>query len=241
MGIRITQSQLTTRTLSNLNDQLRRLSVLQDTMSTGRRVNSPSDDPIDARRAISIQTSMDQTRQYISNLEDIAPHLSAAEAVFEESVNMFQRALELTLRAANGTFGQDQLDQNAEEINQLLEQLILSVNTETSGRRLFSGTRTLTEPFSVTRDVVTNDITAVTYQGNSGAVEIPFSEIGRIQINIPGDEAFQKSIDVFATICLPETRRISEIRASLKSILPKINPSFLSPKSAQHKTDSTTL
>jgi flagellar hook-associated protein 3 FlgL len=58
----------------------------------------------------------------------------------------------------------------------------------------------LTEPFTVTRDIVTNNITAVTYNGNSGAIEIPFSNSGRIQINIPGDEAFQASIDVFSML-----------------------------------------
>lgn len=197
MGIRITQNLLTNRTLNNLNDQLRRISRLQDMLATGRRINAPSDDPIDARRAINIQTGIDQTTQYISNLEDIDPQMRDTESVFTSMVDLIQRAQELTIRAANETLAQQQLDQSAIEIDQLLEQLVLGANQRTNGRTLFGGTRTLTDPFSVTRDPGSNRITGVTYEGNSGAIEIPFSTTGRIQINIPGDEVFQANVDMF--------------------------------------------
>jgi flagellar hook-associated protein 3 FlgL len=200
MAFRITQSLLTTRTLNNLNDQLQRLSTLQDALSTGRRVNRPSDDPIDARRAISIRTTITKTEQFISNLNDINPLLLATESVLSDMVNIFQRSKELTIRGASGTLGQSQLDQSAIEIDQLLEQLVANSNNSTNGRAIFGGTRTLSDPFEVTRDLVTDRITGVTFVGNSEGIAVPFSDTGQIDTNVTGDVAFQGTIDTFAML-----------------------------------------
>lgn len=199
MGSRITQNQITTRTLRDLNNQLGRLSLLQTQLATGQRVNRPSDDPMDARRAMSIQTQMAQSIQYNTNISNMLPQLRESESVLSSTIDIFQRALELTIAASNETMGQDQLDQSAVEIDQLLEQIFLLGNTQVSGRSIFAGTRTGLEPFQATRDI-NNRITAVTYLGNSDPVDIQISNIARINTSIPGDDVFQNTINMFEVL-----------------------------------------
>lgn len=200
MGIRVTQSLLTSRTLSDLNQQLSRLSKLQEQLATGRRVNRPSDDPLDARRAINIRTEIGRTEQYISNLSDLQPELRGAEGIYTSSLNIVQRIQELTVRGANGTLSQEELNLTAEEVDQLLEQVFLESNERVNGRALFGGTITLTDPFVATRDPVTDEITGVTYQGNSEQVQVQFSDETTLSVNRPGDEVFQSDVDIFAVL-----------------------------------------
>ncbi len=194
-GIRITQGFMVSRTLNSLNRQLNGLATLQEQLSTGLRVNRPSDDPLDARRAIGIRTSIRQNEQFVANIQDVAPHLRATESAVSNVQSILQRVQELTIRASSETVNTDQIEQIALEVDQLLEQVVLESNREVSDRALFGGTRTAAEPFQVTR--VAGVITAVAYAGNDGSIEIPFSETGRATINVPGDDVFQGDIDIF--------------------------------------------
>jgi flagellar hook-associated protein 3 FlgL len=194
-GIRITQGFMVDRTLNSLNRQLQGLADLQEQLSTGLRVNRPSDDPLDARRAIGIRTSIRQNEQFVANIQDVGPHLRATESAVTSVENILQRVQELTVRASSETVNSDQMQQIALEIDQLLEQVVLEANGEVNDRAIFGGTRTGVEPFQATR--VGGTITAVTYAGNSGSIDIPFSETGRATINVPGDEVFQSDTDIF--------------------------------------------
>jgi flagellar hook-associated protein 3 FlgL len=196
MATRITQRYLTDRTLGDLNRQINRLSTLQQQLATGLRINRPSDDPMDARRAINIQTQISQSEQFSTNISNLDPQLRETEGVFATAIDIFQRALELTVAGANETMGQSQLDQSAIEIDQLIEQLVLMSNTKVAGRSIFSGTRTGIEPFEATRDL-NGDITSVGYLGNNEVVQIRITETARIDSTTPGDQIFQGATDLF--------------------------------------------
>jgi flagellar hook-associated protein 3 FlgL len=200
MGVRITQSQITSRTLRDLNAQMRSLSTLQETLATGKRVNSPSDDPIDARRAISIRRSISKSEQFLSNLNDLQPQLNGAEGVLTSILNILQRTQELTIRGINGSLSTEQMQQSAVEVNQLLEQALLEANTTINGRSLFAGTHTLSDAFSVTRDLLTDEITAANYEGNGVAIDVQFSDTGTLSVNSTGDDAFVSGVDLFALL-----------------------------------------
>lgn len=195
---RVTPSLIAQRTLRDINAQLGRIANLQERLSTGYRVNRPSDDPIDARRAINVRVLLQKNEQFIANIDDLEPQLADAEAALNGIVGVFQRALELTTQAANGTSGQEQLDAIALEIDGLLESALTAANTRTNGRTIFSGTRTLADAFSATR--VAGEITAVTYDGNNQVVSVDISDGAQIGANIPGTQAFQDTVDIFAVL-----------------------------------------
>lgn len=201
-GLRVTQQIMVQRVLNNLNAQTRRILQLQDQLATGRRVIRPSDDPIDARRAINTRNAIARNEQYQANISIVAPQLAETDTAIQSVQNYLQRARELTLRAANGTFNQAQLDAIAEEINQLLEGIFTTANHTTGDRYIFAGTRTLAPAYDATRNAG-GEITAVTFP-DSGTrnladerIEVAISDSAKVVINEVGPEVFQSAVDIF--------------------------------------------
>lgn len=198
-AMRVTQGVIASRVLNNIQNQTRRLFELQEQLSTGLRVNSPSDDPIDARRAINTRSIMAKNTQFLRNISNAKPFVDEAASSVQNMQQIYQRARELTLQGANGTNGQPQLDAIAEEINQLLESAVGEGNHNTAGRFIFAGTRTRTEAYSVTRDGA-GQIDTVTYDGNAERYDIAIGTDASISLNEPGSTVFQSGQDQFQTL-----------------------------------------
>jgi flagellar hook-associated protein 3 FlgL len=198
-AIRVTQGIIAARVLNNIQDQTRRLFNIQEQLSTGLRVNSPSDDPIDARRAINTRSFIAKNTQYLKNISNALPFLEETASAIQNVQQIFQRTRELTLQGANGTNGQPQRDAIAEEINQLLESAVAEGNHNAAGRFIFSGTRTNTEAYSVTRDAQ-GQITSVTYEGNDERYEVAIGTDENVRVNEPGSLVFQNAQDQFQTL-----------------------------------------
>ncbi|MBI1319551.1 MAG: flagellar hook-associated protein 3 [Candidatus Hydrogenedens sp.] len=188
-AIRVTQRILVDRVLTNLNRQSRNILDLQEQLATGFKVNRPSDDPLAIRRAVSAKIEVGKNDQYLSNISSAGPQLLETETSILTVVDVIQRVKELSLQANNTTNGQDQLDQIANEVNQLLEQLLVQGNTVTNDRYVFAGTRTQTQPFVAARDA-NGDITAVTYAGNDDTFNVEISEGITVPANLPGSDVF---------------------------------------------------
>ncbi len=213
---RVTQGLLVQRSLNNLNQQLRRIAVLQEQLATGLRVNRPSDDPIDARRAMNLRTIISKNEQFQANVSDAIPQLRESGSTLMNVVDMVLRALELTTQGASETIGQEQLDSLALEIDELLEAAVAAGNHRTNNRSIFAGTRTLSDAFNVTR--VAGQITAVTYAGNDQSIEINISEGVRSDINVTGDDVFQSDVDIFAMLIGIRDDMLAGDQASLRDV-----------------------
>lgn len=193
---RITQGLLVQHSLTNLNAQLNRLAELQDQLATGRRVNAPSDDPIAVRRAVNTRTGMQKNEQYLRNIQAVGPQLTETVTSIQTVLEALQRALELTVAGANGTYAQPQLDAIAGELNQLLEEIVVLSDRQTNGRYIFGGTHTLNLPYVTTRDA-NGDITAVTYEGNDEHIAVAISDGITVNVNEPGSVVFSSQQDIF--------------------------------------------
>ena len=217
MGVlRVTQGILAQRALANIQNQSRRILDLQTQLSTGLRVNAPSDNPIDARRAINTRASIAKNEQYLENISTVSPRLAETVTAIETMSENLLRARELTLQGANGTNDQTALDALAEEINQILEAAMNTANHQTGSLYIFGGTRTTTPPFDVTRDV-NGDITAITYQGNTEDIEIAVGDGITVTTNEPGSTVFQGSQDIFQTLIDIRDNLLAGDQASLQS------------------------
>ncbi len=229
-SLRVTQNIIVQRTLSSLSNQTRRLLALQEQISTGQRVNRPSDDPVDARRGVNLRLLIGQNEQFIQNISDISSQLNETTTTLQQVVDNLQRARELTLQGASGTNSRAQLDGIAEEIDQLLEGILVAGNHQTNGRYIFGGSRTLSDAFDVTRNVG-GEITAVTYAGDSERIDVSISEGIVVPYNEPGSSVFQGTTDIYRTLidirdnlrsgnqAALQTSRIAELDEGLEQVL----------------------
>lgn len=200
---RITSGIIINQVLSDLNQQTQRLLKLQEQLSTGQSVNSPSDNPLAARRAIAAQARIAQNEQYLTNITTVTPFLADSETALNNVLSYIQRAQELTIQGANSTGDDTYRDTIADEINQIIEGVLQLANGTSGDRQLFGGTRTSSDPFEVTRDGDGN-ITSVTYSGNDKTIEAEISKGTMVGINITGEDAFTAtsttSVNIFQTL-----------------------------------------
>jgi flagellar hook-associated protein 3 FlgL len=203
MGVRITQRLLVDRVLNNLNRQSREILDLQTQLSTGQRVNKPSDDPLAVRRAVNARAEVGKNEQYLGNITAVSPQLRDSELAVLSSIDLIQRANELTLQGNNGTNAQPQRDAIANEIDEIIEEMLTLGNRSSNGRYVFGGTRTLDEPMVATRNLA-GDITAVTYAGNTDEIPVEIGEGLTVAANQPGDLVYFSSsaqtVDIYQTL-----------------------------------------
>jgi len=213
--MRVTQQLMVNRVLSDLNNQTGHLLTLQEQLSTGLKVNAPSDSPLAARRAVNIRASIAANEQYMTNISSVGSQLTEATTSLQTVVDALTRAQELTVEGANGTNSQTQLTQIASEINALLEGVLAEGNHQTNGRYIFAGTRTLNAPFAATRDSE-GKITGVTYEGNDKSYEIAIGDGAAVTINESGNDAFRSSQDIFQLLIDIRDNLLSGDQASLQ-------------------------
>ena len=200
MGVgRVTSQIMVQRALANLRYQSNRIVDLQTQLSSGLRVNAPSDDPIDARRAINARATIAKNEQYIQNIASAGPRLEETVTSLQTLTENILRARELTLRGANGTNDQNALDILAEEVNQLIEGVVNTANHQTGNAYIFGGTRTTQAPYDVTRNV-NGDIAAVAYVGNGEDISVTIGDGVDVVTNEPGANVFQSNQDLFQTL-----------------------------------------
>lgn len=113
---------------------------IQEQLSTGNRVNRPSDDPVATNQIHSLNKTINTISQYAENGEFAKSQLSLEETQIDSAVEVTQRARELTLQMMNETYSAEDRQAAAEEVGQLIDHLAGLMNsTNSEGELLFAG------------------------------------------------------------------------------------------------------
>lgn len=117
-------------------------------ISTGHRVNAPSDDPEVSRTVMSSQTTLLELLQYKTNLESAQNWLQASESSMQSMVDLVKRALVLAEQMANGTIQESQREGTSHEVANIVSQIINLANTTINANYIFGGTQTQVPPIN---------------------------------------------------------------------------------------------
>ncbi len=189
--MRITNRMLCNNVLKNINRNLENMSRRQEQMSSGKSVNRPSDGPITVARILAFQTSLAADQQYRTNMEDAQGWVDTSERALDMATATLHRAKDLAVTGANSTQPQASMEAMAEEVGQLLEELLQVANTSYGGRFLFGGSNTTSEPFSLNDGVVS-------YQGNENSLDWEIAPRVTMGVNAHGKEVFLDALDTDA-------------------------------------------
>lgn len=174
---RVTQRMMTEQSLSGVQAGLSRLSAVQEQMSTGRRLNRPSDSPSDTATAMRLRSTHTETEQHVRNGEDAQGWLGQVDSALQSMNNSVRRARELALTGANsGAAGQTSRDALAAEIDQIRESIIATANTTYLDRPVLGG---------VTAGPRAYDATG-TYVGTPGDVQRTVAPGVNVTVNLDG-------------------------------------------------------
>ncbi len=156
----------------------------QRQISSGRRILTPSDDPIAASRALEIRESIGRLTQFDRNANIAANRLAQEESALGSVNNVLQRVRELALQANNATQSNESRRLIAIEMRQHLDQLVQIANQKDgNGSHLFSGNLESTTP-------VTRMGAAFTYNGDQGQRFIQIGEGRQIADGDSGSAVF---------------------------------------------------
>ncbi|MGI6413493.1 MAG: flagellar hook-associated protein FlgL [Syntrophomonadaceae bacterium] len=147
--MRVTNRMLNNITLNNINHNLIKMGEFQQQLSSGKRVNKPSDDPIAVTKLLMVKSTLAFHEQYTRNVENAKSYLDMADTALDNATQIMQRAREIAGYGATGTVPQASMEALAEEVNGLVEELIQVANSSFGGRYIFGGTYTTMPPFTI--------------------------------------------------------------------------------------------
>ena len=198
MPFRIAQESLNRTALSNINLNYKKIQETQEKLSSGKRINRPSDDPSGTRKVLGLKAEESQVQQFLDNTETAKEQINFTSNTLESIQDIFSKIKELTIQASNDTLGQSERKIISGELDELLESVLQNANTDNNGRYVFSGTQTLTSAFTATRDSNGN-ISSVSYNGNNEEIKYQIGPNTFIQVNLPGGKLFQDN-KAFSTL-----------------------------------------
>ncbi|MGR3218335.1 MAG: flagellar hook-associated protein FlgL [Candidatus Anammoxibacter sp.] len=189
--MRVSQQQLYDPLLTGARDSAAALAAVRAKISSGKEVNTISDDSLAARRIIGFQDRLNDIDQFLVNVRDADSVLTTGSALLDDVSSGLSRVRELVTQAANGIL--TQVDRNAivAEVNEILNRILDDSNGKNLDDFLFSGGKTGTKPFETT--VLNGEVTAVSYKGDLNVSQYQISEGINFKVNETGAKVFVAS------------------------------------------------
>lgn len=186
--MRISTAAYHANALANMLLQQAQLSKTQNQLATGRRVNTPADDPIATAHILELERAQSESEQFAKNSNLAQSRLTLEEQALADSGTVLQRVRELVLQASNtATLSDSDRRSVATELTSLQQQLQDIANRKDgAGEYLFAGYATLTQPFSKT---TTGNIV---YAGDQGNRMVQIGPAQRVPDGHSGFDVFVK-------------------------------------------------
>lgn len=147
MNFRVSDNSSSSNSISRINAQRSLLAVLQERISTGKRINRASDDPAGAEVVLRLRTSQAEIQQFTRNAQAASHKLTAADDSLNGYENMLERVRTLVTQGLSGTTTQDSRNALAIEIESLRSRILTVANSRVGDEYLFGGTRQNAPPY----------------------------------------------------------------------------------------------
>ncbi|MDA1230752.1 MAG: flagellar hook-associated protein FlgL [Planctomycetota bacterium] len=186
MITRITQSQITKSAITQLASQTAEMYKKQQEISTGLRIQRPSDDPSGMRRSLIQKDHIGRLESHLSSIQFAQSRLSQAAVQLQSASDLMVQARGIALQAPQTT-DESEVHALVNQLDGILAALTSAANSKDENGYLFSGTASHTMPFP---SGVSNDGQAV-YAGAPAKTELLITgDISRDTL-LPGNSVFQ--------------------------------------------------
>jgi flagellar hook-associated protein 3 FlgL len=184
--MRINEQQVANDLLYSLGQDTQSINKLQEQISTGQIVNSPSDNPALNQRLMLLQGQMNDNNVYTQNTQYASGFLTQQSSALSSSVSILTNIKTMMLSAANDSNSQD-LQSYGTQLGQYVNQLLDLANTQYGGKYIFGGTQTTSQPFFMN---ASQTAVSTNPNGVGGALDLNVNQQMSEQYNITGAEAF---------------------------------------------------
>lgn len=184
MVTRLSTAGFHRNTINAILDSQTKMARTQTQITTGKRFQTASEDPIAATRASALDRTLADNAQYGRNSDIVQSRLSYEEQTLADVTTVLQQVRERALQGANTTLGAEERKMIANDIRQNLAALMDLANADdANGEFLFSGTTTGTRPFA-------QGTSGVNYQGDFTNRQIRISSTQSLPDSHSGVDVF---------------------------------------------------
>jgi len=189
-------------------------------VSSGKRIENLSDDPIGLVAVLDLRSSLANINQLQRNIDAGRSWLEMGESALTQIEDLMSQTKALCVEMASGTKGSTERLNAGTVVDGYLQQVLSLANTQVNGRYIFSGTKTDTAPFVYDE----TGTPPVAYQGNDTAFSVKIGkdinvEVGRDGETVFGDDGsdniFKTFIDLKTSL---EINDVSGIQAAMDEL-----------------------
>ena len=139
MDYRVTNSMMFDRLKREVQANRQEMTKIQESISTGKNINRPSDDPALYKNITDIKTQIASFGQYKENCEFGEDWLNYSYTATEHSFDLISSAKDIAYKVANDTATVGEREMSAKLIQDIREDIVNVVNTRLNGRYIFGG------------------------------------------------------------------------------------------------------
>ncbi|MGD1278354.1 MAG: flagellar hook-associated protein FlgL [Tepidisphaeraceae bacterium] len=160
------QASLVQQSVSSTQSQMLQV---ENELSTGKRINTPSDDPAAAATIGQLNNTLTQRKTYSDNITAATSQLSEADSTLGDLTNLLQQAQEIASANVGSDVTSDQRQSAAAIVQSIYDQVLSIGNKTFNNMYLFAGDAGASAPFAATSDGVLFQGSATTLKNAADA------------------------------------------------------------------------
>ena len=172
--------------LSNINRAADQMAEARHEVSSGRRIQVASDDPMGSQQAIGERATLGTIDAYRRSSDSAAARLAAADTVLSGMIDKISAAIVQGTAGSGSEVAPAARTAIVQAIRGLRDSLLADFNTEFNGSALFAGTRTDVAAYASVGG-------AWTYQGDAASVQIQIDSGRLVSVTLDGQAIAQGS------------------------------------------------
>lgn len=181
--------------IRNIQNQQSELYRAQTQLSSGKRMLSPSDDPLAAMEAMQVEQAKGVNAQFQANQDTAKSKLATLESTLGNLGDNLSAIRTAMIAAGNAAYNDSDRESVAQELSQRLDALVDLANTrDSNGNYVFSGFQSSVKPFEQVFNPLTNR-DEYTYRGDQGQVSLQVAPSVNMAIGENGDDVFMRVRD----------------------------------------------
>jgi len=122
--------------ISNLQSEI---NTAENQVSSGLKISQPSDSPDQMEALMRIRADLDRNTQVSTNLSEVQSETDPAEQALETATQLMDQAVTLASQGANSTETASTRQALAQQVTDILQQMVGLSQTQVLGRYVFSG------------------------------------------------------------------------------------------------------
>lgn len=200
--MRINNASMIRNHMYDTQQNLTRMSKINEQINTGKIVNRVSDDPHKAIRIMNLNNEIRYTEKYNYNVDEVVGWMETTDGSLDNFGNILNDIKQGILEVGNGVYNDEELKALQAEMNEKIKDIGNVLNTTYGGKYMFGGSNVDEPPVNILVDDETGVVTLqLNPNSNTDDLKADISDGISVDYNISAGEILTKeNIDAINSI-----------------------------------------